>query len=199
MAKHVGFTAADIETEEWRPVVGWEEFGHQVSSIGRVRRLWTFWKNGEERESIFKIPIKKNGYTAITLQHGRERMEYCLIHRLVAKAFLGNPPTSEHQVNHKDGDKTNNKVGNIEWATSHENLVHGREMGLIPRICGIAEMSRKLTEDDVREIRAKGYTAKETATIYGVRREYAWRIVNGKSWKHVKPHSDPSLTAFAKQ
>ena len=96
-----------IEIEEFREVSGYEGL-YEVSNLGRVRR------NGK----IIK-PSKKNGYLYLNLcKNGIVRN--ALIHRLVAQSFLPNP-SNFPQVNHKDEDKTNNAVSNLEWCTSQYN------------------------------------------------------------------------------
>lgn len=75
-----------------------------------------------------KQRLCKEGYMTVVFDLGTSR-KFCLVHRLVAEAFIANP-LNKPEVNHKDGDKTNNVKSNLEWATESENALHAFEMGL---------------------------------------------------------------------
>ncbi len=75
-----------------------------------------------------KNRFKNSGYLAVVLYHNSSKKEVS-VHRLVAGMFLPNPE-SKPQINHKDGDKTNNQVSNLEWCTSKENVNHALSNGL---------------------------------------------------------------------
>lgn len=107
--------------EYWRDIVGTKGF-IQVSNEGRVRSLL----RGEPR--ILKTQADSNGYHRIRVTIERVKMSY-KVHREVAKAFLDNP-NNLPQVNHKDGDKNNNSVFNLEWVTNKENAHHAIKNGL---------------------------------------------------------------------
>jgi hypothetical protein len=64
----------------------------------------------------------KKGYQSIDLKIGKKNVRY-LLHRLVAECFIHNPE-NKPEVNHKDGDKTNNDISNLEWMTKAENIEH---------------------------------------------------------------------------
>ena len=101
------------EIEEFRDIPGYEGV-YEVSNLGRVRR------NGK----ILK-PIKdKDGYLRVNLCKNGIRRTSSLIHRLVALAFLHNPD-NKPQINHKDEDKTNNAVDNLEWCDAKYNMNYG--------------------------------------------------------------------------
>lgn len=105
--------------EQWKPVVGYEG-NYEVSNLGRVKSLP---RNGTiKKERIIKNNVKKSGYVDIMLSKNNKRI-YTHLHRVVAKAFIPNPE-NKPQVNHKDGNKQNNTVENLEWATASENLKH---------------------------------------------------------------------------
>ena len=100
----------DLESEQWRAVEGYP--GYEVSNLGRVR------KNGK----LTPLHRAGKGYLRTTLQKdGKQKQDY--IHRIVAKAFIPNPE-NKPTVNHIDGDKDNNRVSNLEWATYLENNLH---------------------------------------------------------------------------
>ena len=107
--------------ELWRPIVGTKGF-IEVSSEGRVRSLLT----GKPR--LLKTQPDPKGYHRIRVTIEREKQGY-KVHREVAKAFIPNPDGLP-QVNHKDGNKNNNAVENLEWITNANNAHHAIENGL---------------------------------------------------------------------
>ena len=98
--------------EEWRDIEGYEGL-YMVSSLGRVKSI------GYDKERILKPGKIGYGYLQVCLFKDGKRKRY-LVHRLVANAFI---PNTENlpEVNHKDEDKTNNRVSNLEWMTSKDN------------------------------------------------------------------------------
>lgn len=112
-------------TEEWRDVSGYDA-PYQVSSLGRVKSLPR--KKGTKGK-VLSPGMNTSGYEVINLlQDGRYRTR--TVHRLVAIAFIANPE-NKRCVNHKDGDKTNNSIDNLEWATHKENTRHAFDTGLM--------------------------------------------------------------------
>lgn len=109
--------------EIWKDIEGYEGI-YQVSNLGRVRSL-----NYRNKKSIhiLKESTNKKGYKVINLIFGRRKMY--LMHRLVAEAFIPNP-NNLLQVNHIDGDKTNNNINNLEWCDSTYNSIHAYKIGL---------------------------------------------------------------------
>ena len=106
--------------EEWKDVENYEGL-YQVSNLGRVKSLKD--NNGKPREKIMKQGKTKNGYLRIMLCKNGKRERF-LVHRLVANAFIPNPNNFKC-VNHKDEDKTNNCVNNLEWCTYQYNNTYG--------------------------------------------------------------------------
>ena len=114
---------------EWRPVKGYEGY-YEVSEYGDVRsldRMVSMTRDGKERSRFAKgRDIKHNenvwGYVDVVLSKDGKSRHY-FVHRVVAEAFLDNP--NEYQiVNHKDGNKKNNYIGNLEWCNNSYNAKH---------------------------------------------------------------------------
>lgn len=105
--------------EIWKDIVGYEGC-YQVSNLGRVKSL-NYLQKGKEQ--ILKAQVVSCGYFAVTLsKEGKSKTH--TIHRLVAKTFIDNPDNLP-QVNHKDEDKTNNRVENLEWCSAEYNVNYG--------------------------------------------------------------------------
>ena len=107
----------DNSKEIWKDIQGYEGL-YQVSNLGRVKSLY---KGG----TILKGSVNNRGYHIVMLYKGG-KYKHFLIHRLVAQAFISNPQKLP-QVNHKDEDKSNNSVSNLEWCTNiYNNLYHDK-------------------------------------------------------------------------
>lgn len=111
--------------EIWRDIPNFE--GHyQVSNYGRVKSLYFHNKMTTiYRENILKPQIVR-GYHRVVLCHNSKKTNY-LVHRLVAEVFLDNP-NNKPCVNHKDGNKLNNFVNNLEFCTYSENEKHSHDV-----------------------------------------------------------------------
>lgn len=112
---------------EWRPVVGWEGY-YSVSSDGRVRSEDRTIDCGLGRMVEYKSREKKthidnNGYPSVALC--KNRISYASrVHTLVANAFIGKRPEG-NQVDHIDGNKTNNNVSNLRYVSPRDNVIFG--------------------------------------------------------------------------
>lgn len=109
--------------EVWKDIEGYEGL-YQVSSLGRVKSLDRITpKNRYFKGKILVNKHDSQGYQLVCLcVDGKQ--SYAYIHRLVAKAFIPNPENKE-TVNHKDENKANNCVENLEWMTMRENANYG--------------------------------------------------------------------------
>lgn len=104
--------------ELWKPVKHYEGL-YEISNLGRLKSLDTFKHKGK----IKNIRLDKDGYYIATLNK-QTKQQTVKIHRLVAEAFIPNP-NNFPQVNHKDENKQNNCVDNLEWCTQQYNMCYG--------------------------------------------------------------------------
>lgn len=111
----------NINEEIWKPIPGYEKL-YEVSNFGNVR-------NNRKQLSFYRI---NSGYLALKLSKDNVRSSP-LVHRLVAIAFIPNPDNLP-EVNHKDGNKLNNHVDNLEWTSSKTNKQHALAAGLYNNI-----------------------------------------------------------------
>jgi hypothetical protein len=135
--------------EVWKPVVGYEDY-YMVSSRGNVISI----RDNKQRPR--KLTISRQGYYVVSLTV-KYKANVARVHRLVAEAFLENPHNKQ-TVNHKDSNKLNNSVENLEWATYRENCRHAMDAGAYDnayRLAGdriIAERSKQVLCVDTGEI-----------------------------------------------
>ena len=116
--------------EIWKDVKNFEN-SYKISNDGQV---YSIPRNGT-KGGILKPTKQKNGYYFIHLRNKNKKINTG-IHRLVAEAFIPNPE-NKPTVNHKDGNKGNNNVENLEWATYKEQLEHSLKLGLRKSQCNI--------------------------------------------------------------
>ena len=110
--------------EIWKDVVGFEE-KYQISNYGRLKN--------KEKNTIYKLTNQYGDYFSVVLTY-KDKKRSVRIHRLVAEAFIPNPE-NKPEVNHKDLNKQNNKVDNLEWCTFSENTRHAMLNG-VNLMCG---------------------------------------------------------------
>jgi predicted XRE-type DNA-binding protein len=181
--------------EVWKKLVGYEGL-YDISSRGRVKRLRRVVKikksNGSYYDYIITERILKNslttyGYYKISLGPKKDRKSV-LVHRLVGITFLVNID-NKPQINHIDGDKTNNNVENLEWVTNQENAIHAHKTGLRKGPIGELNTKAKLKEKDILEIRSllknNNIKLKEVARLYGVSISTISAIKTRRKWKHL--------------
>ena len=143
------------ELEEWRDVISYEQY-FKVSNTGRIFSKRT--------NKILTIGVNKSGYQVLSTRIGGKSGKcLCLrVHRLVAEAFLPKPSdllidssNSTYYgvvpVNHIDGNKTNNHVSNLEWASYSENIKHAIDTGLLKIKSGIEHHATKIKDLDERK------------------------------------------------
>lgn len=137
-------------TEIWRTTTGFPNY--EVSSVGRVRS-----KRG------LLSPFRHNQYTLVNLFRGRAFVQ-CKVHVLVLETFVG-PRPEGYQAHHKNGNKHDNRVENLEWLSAKD---HGRT-------------HRKFNYAEIKELYETGnHTQRGLAEKYGVSVALINRIVNGR-------------------
>ncbi|HJX49856.1 MAG TPA: NUMOD4 domain-containing protein [Candidatus Nanoarchaeia archaeon] len=118
--------------EIWKDIKGYEGL-YLVSNLGRIKSLERTIYNGRiyynRKEKILKIQMDSRKYYCLIFLYKMNIKKVFLIHRLVAHAFISNPK-NKPEINHKDGNKQNNKSNNLEWSTSSENKIHAFKTGL---------------------------------------------------------------------
>lgn len=167
-----------MQEENWKAVVGYEGL-YEISDHGRVRSLD---RPSRNRYGSFQLRgrlkaqhTNANGYLYLRLsQGGKERT--ATVHVLVAKAFLA--PCGKPWVNHKDFNRTNNRVENLEWVTPHENATHARVAGRMGKRLTLASVQ------SIRECRARtGRTLESIAKEFGVTLQNVSQILRHEIWK----------------
>ena len=148
--------------------------GYQISNCGNVfsRKL----------KRVIEAPNDEDGYMRIKLWKQMISKHY-RIHRLVAIAFIPNPE-DKPQVNHKDGDKTNNKVENLEWVTNQENITHRIEV---------------LGYNGTKGIHMKPVVLQKDGVEYpfaGTRDAHKFLKCSGKSWTRLVNGLKPDINGF---
>lgn len=165
--------------EQWLPVVGYEGL-YEVSDLGRVRRVAE--GPGTWAGRVLRDVLAGKGYRAVELyRSGKHRRRY--IHQIVLDAFVGPCPAGQ-EVNHKDGDKTHNRPGNLEYVTQLGNSQHASRTGLMRH--SERHPHTKLTAEQVAEIRRlyrpRIYSTHRLAREFGVCAQTIHNIITGKVW-----------------
>ena len=142
-----------------------EQFdNYAVSNYGRIKNV----KNGK-----ILTPFKNHdGYMTYTFCQNRVKKTF-RIHRLVAFYFIDNPDTKPY-VNHKDGNKVNNNVANLEWCTAQENQAHARSTGLINQEKPV-KATNILTGEEI-----PFKSVSEAGAFLGINKGTIYKVLSGK-------------------
>ena len=167
--------------EEWRDFEGYEGY-YQISGDGRVRSIdrvviGADGKTYHYKSRILKQVKARDGYMAVQLFRDSRCKTY-KIHRMVALTFIPNP-NNKPEVNHIDGDKSNNHASNLEWCTRSENIKHAVDHGLNSPIKAIEATKKK-----VEQIDSEGNTVKRWDTMTDAANEMGVHISNVSSCCH---------------
>jgi hypothetical protein len=175
-------------SERWKPIAGFED-KYEVSDLGRVRRISK--DHGATPGYIFNPKPNNKGYIMIALRRPGESRTLRLAHRIVLEAFVG-PCPPNHVTNHKNCDKTDNRLENLEWVSQAYNVEHAiaNDHFYFAAKMGEKNPASKLTADQVREIRrihAKTQCRyQDLADQFGVTNVMIGKIVRREAWPHIE-------------
>lgn len=159
--------------EIWKPVPGYENYF--ISNYGNLKR----------NNKFLKKRIDKYGYCRYALSK-KQKPKSFMSHRLVLLSFVGE---SNLLVNHKDGNKLNNYIENLEYCTNSENVKHAYQIGLIHGRKGESHHFKKLKDSDILTIRSlieKSLLSNaDIARFYDVSTATISLIKNKKHWGHI--------------
>lgn len=174
--------------EVWKDIKGYEG-KYKISNFGRVKSISRFINCcGSSRrmlkDKVMKAQVNSQGYLRIQLRKGNT-YHWLRIHRIVASEFLENK-INKPQVNHIDGNKSNNNCSNLEFVTRLENMRHAVDNRLMPH--GEKSHQHKLSCADVIKIRKlkkySGSTQRIIASIFRVSEVTISNICRNKTWKY---------------
>jgi hypothetical protein len=182
MAEHISTSAESVE--QWKPVNGYDGY-YAVSNLGRVMRTGNITNNRTHVGKILCQVMANAGYLRAHLSKDKTK-RIALVHGLVAEAFIG-PRPPQHDINHINGVKHDNRASNLEYVTKSGNIQHAKRMGLLNPPIGGRCASAVLTENQVREIRGLIgiMRGSDIARRFGISPSTVSGILKRHSWKHI--------------
>jgi hypothetical protein len=156
---------------------------YEVSSNGQVRRITTV-TSGKAGSLVAQFPYD-SGYLNVHLSNGSDRKHF-RVNRLVCELFNGPPPSADHHAAHKNGDLSDNDMGNLYWATPIENAEDREAHGNTPR--GERNGRSRLTATQVsamRNMASEGKTFNEISSHFGYSHGAVYCAVTKRTWRHV--------------
>lgn len=183
-------TTKNLEGEIWKPILGWEGI-YEISNKGRVKsleRIIEFQKGSLEnikakriqKEKIIK-GLLRNGYYHVQL-HNNCKIKTWKIHRLVAIAFIPNP-NNYPIINHKDENKLNNCVDNLEWCDYKYNLNYGTSRKRLSKSITKSRGIKVIQKDKNGNLIARYNSFQEAANAVGVNRTNIYRVARNIHYK----------------
>lgn len=162
--------------EIWKDIDGYRE-SYQVSNLGRIRNKIT--------GQMLRASTISKGYKGVRLYYDVQKAHSLKVHRIVANAFIPNPMNLP-QINHIDGDKSNNRVDNLEWCSNDFNMHHANENGLI--LQGEDRPASKCSNESLKLIQRLidcGFRAYQLAKIYGIAKRNMYHILRGDNYSKL--------------
>ncbi len=173
-----------MQKEIWTSIINYEGW-YSVSNFGRIRRD----KIGQSTHAgriIKGYPSRKN-YITVNLSKKGIQKKY-RIHKLVISSFLEICPEGK-QVNHKDADKNNNHLSNLEYVTPKENVIHAWKNRICKSFLGSKHGNAKLKEKNIpqiKKLRKGGVSYRKIGEKFNVTYGTIEKIIKNKSWRHIK-------------
>lgn len=152
--------------QEWKSITSYPNY--EVGSGGFVRNK----KTGR----VLRPLVLTKGYIGVRLYHEGNGKTF-KVHRLVALAYLDNPERLP-QVNHLDGNKSNNSVSNLAWCTNLDNMRHAIETGLQT---GSSQFKQKYSASEFRACVAQGLSISQIARQFGCKRDTVYRLLGSSN------------------
>jgi len=181
--------------EIWKDIKEYEGL-YRVSNLGNVKS-WHTHKTGKKGKCL-SPKLTPSGYYKVNLYKDHIQKTFS-IHQLVANEFIPNKENKKG-VNHIDGNKLNNRLNNLEWATDLENMTHAIKNGLVNN-AGEHNGFSKLTDSQVLEIdqllSTNTIQQKDIAILFNVSKMTISLIKHRKRWMHLFNNRDPLLNQLA--
>lgn len=165
------------DSEKWEVVFGYEGL-YKISSLGNVLST--------KKQALLKTSFNSDGYPQVSLCKNSKSKTFT-IHRLMAKSFFG-IYGRELEVNHKDGDKKNCNLNNLELVSREYNMKHAKDNNLLNPRKGEKNGRAKLSEDDVlyiRQLLKIKTPQREIARIFNISCQSVSSINVGNGWTHI--------------
>ena len=176
--------------EEWKDIEGYKD-KYMVSNSGKIKSLKRKVEYDGGYYTLNEVIMKQKdirGYKNITLSKNN-KSRTLQVHRLVLEHFNPVKDMDKLQVNHIDGDKSNNSLSNLEWCTPKENTQHAIKLGKRGDQKGIKNPNSKLNPKQVKEIveirNSTGNSHSKISKKFNVSRKTVGNILNGKVWSHI--------------
>ena len=180
--------------EVWLAVPGYEGF-YEVSDHGRVRSFHNFGHELKREPKMMNPTKERYGYLQLTLCKNAVH-EQIKVHQIVARAFMPQEQ-SGMQIDHINGDKTDNRLVNLEWVTPKENTIRSVATGLKP--AGERHVMHKLTQAEVNKIRrlykTGDYSHRKLGKMFGISHCVAGKIIRNEMWRDRNGKSNTKPTS----
>lgn len=178
----------DSDCIVWKPVVGLEDV-YEVSNTGLIRRHAPSKTKVSYAGKIINPSTNADGYLRVYLF--KDGKKYSIfVHRVVMMAFVGEPP-EKYEVNHIDGDRTNNHLSNLEYISHGDNVRYAfqvlgyRPKGLLGERNAMAKITNETAQAIKRMILQGDVPQYRIADIFGVSRGIVSKIKHGQTWTHL--------------
>lgn len=179
-------------SKNMRKRISYKQKPDNIFEIPNTNGLYFCSKEGK----AFSAPKLGNGFKWVELREGNVNGYYnvkikingkpksCILHRLIATTFIPNP-LKKSTVNHINGIKTDNKVGNLEWATRKENSQHAYDTKLHIAMVGESNPLSKVTNKDAIYIAKSNLKISELSELYGINKSSISAIRTGRLWSEI--------------